>query len=637
MKRLIFLAEMHQIPKLMRFAGNGDIAVSLKQEVSDVLRARKIKFRSLDDYPKPSEDDALKWMKEWPLKRLDGKTFIDYFVHERLSLWWLMENWLYYSSAYFDPVRDVLLSLQTIETILDKEKPDEIAFADDGKINSEILKLFTGYKMKAIPMGLFRALYNLKRRARVFLIGGFIDLGFFLRRFLWSIMKPFRRDGKGKILLISTYAWGLAKSKSGPYTRYDPFIDPIISELRTDVMSVNIPVGRLLGLKQMIDNLNHPGYRILENYYSKGAKNKYKAAVKSISGAWAWLKADKNFSSSFEYRSKNIWPLVEKQFSAYFSSRLEGHIRDAELIREMLKAERPEIVVYPGETSEFGRSLFHLCNVNKIPSVGIQHGIFNKYLACTHLKGESRVGAAGPHNCPIPTKTLVYGPKYKRMLESGNYPKGSVAVTGSQRFDRIVSGRNIFDKNETCKKFGLDSKKSIVALVTSPIPQGDTEVMTGAIIESAKKMNAQLIIKLHPSESFSVYRSIVSRSGGTAIVRDVDLYEVLNACDIAITHLSTAAIEAMLFDKPVIMLNLTGKPDRVDYAKSGAAFGVYRKKELLPAMRKLLRNERFYAGRKKLIRAFVFDNAFRADGASAKRMAEIINGLRNKYDGQHRS
>ncbi len=632
MKRLIFITEMHQIPKLISLAEKDDTIVALRREVSDALQSKNIKFKCLDDYPQPSEADALAWMKKWPRKKLNEKTFIQSLVHNKLSIWWLMESWLYYSSVYFDSLRDILMSLKTIEAILDKELPNEIIFADDGKINSEILKLFTEYDKKIIPMRLFRAAYNTKRLARVFLIGRFIDFGFGARKFIWSLIKPFQKDSKGDALFISTYAWGLARNSAGKYTKYDPFIDPVISRLKSSVITVNIPVGRLLGLGQMFVNARNPTYRPVENYYDWGVRKSYRAAVRSILIAWNSIRRNGNFIASFEYNGRNIWPLVERQFSAYFSARLKGHLRDAELIKAMLEKERPKIVVYPAEMSEFGRTLFHLCSLYGITSVAMQHGTFpNKYLSCMHTKGESRVGVASPRNCPIPTKTFVYGPKYKRSLLEGNYPKNSVIATGSQRFDRIILERGRFNKILFCKSLGIDSGRKIVAFVTSPVPAGDTEAMTTAVIDAVKELDMRLVIKLHPSENFSIYRNIVSmKKSDAVIVRDIDLYEVLDACDIMITHLSTAAIESMIFGKPVIILNLTGKPDRVDYVKRGAALGVYRKDDLLPVMKELLDNKRPLTKMQKRIRAFIFDTAYLTDGKASMRAADAIERLTQK-------
>ncbi len=627
MKRLIFISEMHQIPKLMPLRTEGDAVVSLKQEVSGELLRRKIKHTSLDDYPKPSEEDALRWMKSWPKRKINGKTFIESVLHDGLSVWWLMESWIYSSSVYFDSFRDVMLAIQTAENVISRERPDEILFADDGKLFSGVLKLFPECNPTVVPMKLFRFLYNAKRSARVAAIRLFINLGFAARRFLWAITSPFHRGASGRILLVSTYAWGRAIGSKGTYVQYDPFIDPLAEELNESAITVNIPTGRLLGLRQLIRNAGKPGYKVLESYYSRDAKKKCRSSVTALRKTWDMLERDSRFAGSFKYRSRNMWALIRRQLSAYFSCRLEGHIRDAELVKSVLESENPKVVVYPGETSEFGRTLFHVASSKGIPSVGIQHGAFSNYILCVHEKGESRTGVASPGNCPIPTKTLVYGPKYRRMLYNWNYPAGSVVVTGAQRFDRIVKNRDSFNKSRFCSSAGIDEKKKIIAFVTSPVPEGDTEVMTSAVAEAAAKTGAQLVVKLHPSESPDFYDKIIRAANGRAtILRDVDLYEVLNACDIVVTHLSTAALEAMIFDKPVIMLNLTGKPDRVDYAKKGAAFGVYKKGALLPVVRRLLRKG-YYEKRRALVRSYIHENAYITDGNASSRMAKEIRSF----------
>jgi CDP-glycerol glycerophosphotransferase (TagB/SpsB family) len=125
----------------------------------------------------------------------------------------------------------------------------------------------------------------------------------------------------------------------------------------------------------------------------------------------------------------------------------------------------------------------------------------------------------------------------------------------------------------------------------------------------------QLVIKLHPSEKLEEYREIPGMAEQKVIIcRDVDLYGLLHASELLMTVHSTVALEAMILDKPVITVNLTGKPDVMPYAESGAALGVYRKEDLAPAINKALYDpevrEKMAGKREK----FVYDHAYKLDG-----------------------
>ena len=113
-----------------------------------------------------------------------------------------------------------------------------------------------------------------------------------------------------------------------------------------------------------------------------------------------------------------------------------------------------------------------------------------------------------------------------------------------------------------------------------------------------------------------------------AIVRQkVDIYELLHASDLLITTHSTVGLEAILLEKPVITLNLTSKPDLMPYATSGAAIGVYKKEDLVPAMQTALFNPETKEEMAKRRKAFVLEHTYKPDGQASKRVAELITRL----------
>jgi CDP-glycerol glycerophosphotransferase (TagB/SpsB family) len=90
---------------------------------------------------------------------------------------------------------------------------------------------------------------------------------------------------------------------------------------------------------------------------------------------------------------------------------------------------------------------------------------------------------------------------------------------------------------------------------------------------------------------------------------------------------STVALEAMLLNKPVITINLTGTPDYMPYAESGAALGVYREEDLVPAIRKALRDPQVIEEMAQSREKFISEYAYKPDGQAAKRIAELITRL----------
>jgi len=91
-----------------------------------------------------------------------------------------------------------------------------------------------------------------------------------------------------------------------------------------------------------------------------------------------------------------------------------------------------------------------------------------------------------------------------------------------------------------------------------------------------------------------------------------------------VTKSSTTTLEAAILNKPIIILNLSGKPDIIPYVDKGIALGVYKKEDLIPAIKNALYSREV---REKLARQrekFVYDYAYLQDGNASERVASLI-------------
>ena len=225
----------------------------------------------------------------------------------------------------------------------------------------------------------------------------------------------------------------------------------------------------------------------------------------------------------------------------------------------------------------------------------------------------------------------VLSPSAKEWFARDGFPSDRLYVIGQPRFDLIQ--KQPFDPKRLRAELGLPEDKGIIVLATQPMVESFIwtekerekfiEVVVGAMKDFSEK---RLVIKLHPDENMAVYRQILGKIGDDKIVlcRDTDTYELLNACDLLITFYSTVALEAMLFRKPVVSVNLFGKADIFPFALSGAALGVSRAEELIPAVRKALYDA---AAREELFsksREFAYEHAYKTDGRASERGAELI-------------
>jgi hypothetical protein len=224
------------------------------------------------------------------------------------------------------------------------------------------------------------------------------------------------------------------------------------------------------------------------------------------------------------------------------------------------------------------------------------------------------------------------GDKMRKIyLDSGLEPQRVVAA-GLAHFDRLFERDRPHDR-QILIGCGIDPDKPYLVLATGLITEEDEEEMLVGVIEAVLKIrDMQLVVKVHPREQVEPYQAIVDRynSPGLHVVKDVDLYALLGDCKILITRFSTVALEAMMIDKPVVIVNISRVSLPVPYVEEGAAVGVYKFEDIEPAILKVLYNEQtgteLKAGRDKFVRAW----AGEPDGMASQRIVSLMKEMIGK-------
>jgi len=220
------------------------------------------------------------------------------------------------------------------------------------------------------------------------------------------------------------------------------------------------------------------------------------------------------------------------------------------------------------------------------------------------------------------------------------FPKDTkhLVVTGQPRFDKVAKADRIFDKDEICRKFGLAVSGKILfwATETHALPLKENRENIDAVYHALQSLqNVQLVVKLHPAEDQEAPLYRQNRSYTPLIVGgSKDLSELLFVCDLMITKSSTAAIEAAIMNKPIIVLNLSGEPDIMPYVEKGVALGAYRKGDLLRTIKDALHNMKVCEKLAMARDRFVYDYAYVQDGKASERVADLVVGLMKESHGK---
>jgi hypothetical protein len=164
------------------------------------------------------------------------------------------------------------------------------------------------------------------------------------------------------------------------------------------------------------------------------------------------------------------------------------------------------------------------------------------------------------------------------------YELDRIAVAGPPQFDSYFTEPRS-SRSEFCRRVGLDPARRIITLATIPISKFPhhgfvIDRLIEAIASGAVREPAELLVRLHPRDDVRHYEKYVGRShvvvekafrptatrSGDGM--DVDftmentrhLADTLHHSDVLLNVASTMAIEASIFDTPVINIGFDGQP-----------------------------------------------------------------------------
>jgi hypothetical protein len=281
-----------------------------------------------------------------------------------------------------------------------------------------------------------------------------------------------------------------------------------------------------------------------------------------------WFDLKQSLPPVLEYQGYNvtalILPLLFKEFtqSAPFIDRM------TETWRRIFKHWKPKLLYI---NNSYGRSAIPAIIAAK--SLGIltieqQHGAIGKYhtayLVPEDVKLNSRV--------PLCDRMVLWGEHAKRLLlNSGVYSPSQVVVCGFPRIDSLQKW--IVSRSETLAMLNVPAQAQVV-LYTSTVVVKDAYP---TILDSVQKTaNSSLfwIIKLHPREKTREHWENAIKKRRLQMIRvvenEVNFYQLLAACDLHISSVSTTMIEAAVFGKPNIGLDIACIPDPFRYKEAGA-------------------------------------------------------------------
>jgi hypothetical protein len=252
-----------------------------------------------------------------------------------------------------------------------------------------------------------------------------------------------------------------------------------------------------------------------------------------------------------------------------------------------------------------------IAKANRIPSLTFQHCIIEDTALFCHIP-------------IVATKKLIWGNTTRKWYQKYGFPESRVSVIGSPRFD-IIFNRKWRGKEKLCEMLGIDPAKKIMVYATGP----DRNTLAPMVLKGlAAISDLFLILKLAPSENsaFSQYQELTKGFANCAVVRydQLHLYDALSGADLFITNCSTAAIEAMMFNLPVITIE--PYPPYFSYGDWGASLRTTDSTELNKIVSRLISDVSFRKQAVDLYQEFLANYCI-PDGLATKRLFDEVELL----------
>lgn len=573
------IEESIQKVKELKSKGNDVIVISLSPLTSFKLKNHKIKYNNPDMYFDNSCNDqlnskALEFAKNW------YKPFETEFSYKGISIGEMLEYDFYFLFV------DSLRSIEMAEKILLSELPELIYLPENLKLNEpnficyETLPL--ALQFLANERNIIVKIENGKKRSSMinfkskindlFLRYAFKFVNFY-QNFLFNL-----QNKNNLILFFGVYSYeGIAKQ------------------------------------------LKDKGY-ITTKIYPESVKNEFtKIKTKEIKELFKKLENNEYSDINLEFKGVNLSFLLVHRFNQVFELKSSQLIELIEYAEQMIFKSSPSALITMEDVTSVKRTICRLFEIHNIPSIVIQHGITTKDMAGFGVMPvESRIQA-------------VWGnASLKWHLKRGNNLQ---KITGNPSFDKISKLK--YNKRKICDNLGLNPDEKIILITTSRFAgieskytiEAEEKLIRNTFKALKELKNEQIVLKLHPAYQ-EIYGSMILNLAHEESINikmfKNSLWDLIAISDVFLTFTSTTGLEAIIFNKPVVIIDLEYKEDMVGYGSSGAAINVYNQEDIVPSIENALYNdessEKYAEARKK----FVFDNAYLLDGKSSERVANLI-------------
>jgi hypothetical protein len=282
------------------------------------------------------------------------------------------------------------------------------------------------------------------------------------------------------------------------------------------------------------------------------------------------------FDNIFTFDNYDLWKLIKNKLLETYKNRLYDYVFLVFYSKNLFQKINISCILTLNEVGETEKSIL-ASNNNKIPTILLEHGFSN-------FSSESaRFGILANYS-NFNDKIAVWSEKQKNFLiDFCKIDSSRIIVSGSPRHDYLFENNSI--KNNV--------KNKTVLIAPTPITQiqgFDTtdihikyELTLKQILMTLKKLNCNIVIKLHPSQNThnEMIKNLVSQIDKKIPIHLLSpINELIEMSDIVITITpeswapSTVILESLIQNRPIINITLDNHIQEFDFIKSESILSV---------------------------------------------------------------
>jgi len=587
----------------------------------------------LDDYlDAPTAEQAaahaLAWIKNVRMARVDGRTLRQRFTFRGDSLWWFTELYLHKQQV----IAHLFRTIAALDRLIAQHQPQTLQWVRGPAFAREIVAAFAdarqigyrGPRRSGRSQGV--ALATLEARAAA------LHAAALASRLRGRTVPP-PSTRRPAAAFVHRAFW---RGESGEGSA-ESYIGPVLGALearigREEVAYVSVGPSSNFRARRWWHPLRatrEAGAAVpVEAFAPLGALRESRRIWSDRHRARQALWQSADLRELAVIAGVDCWPVVQQELAGVALLQWPWSARAMDEAGAALDTLTPRAAVTYAEAGGWGRAIVLECRRRSIPSVGLQHGfIYRHWLNYLHEPDEMLPEAGQPLDggFPHPTITALFdGYAAQHLADAGQYPAGSLAITGSPRLDALAADAAAVSADDLSRAradAGVDATHFV--LVTTKQREA-AHVLPSLLDAAADLSDVHVVIKAHPAEPRDVYsEAVAGRERISVLDATAPLAPLLRGCRAVVTVNSTVAIDAAALDVPALVIGLPNNLSPL--VESGVLAGAHDSPgELRQALRQILYDEEFRAALARARRTFLTRYRIVADGHAADRAADAV-------------